>query len=45
LPDSEALSLWLKQDALILGFPAPVSHWQLMDEEELGQQLETTLAN
>jgi ribosomal protein L11 methyltransferase len=35
LPDLEVLSLWLKQDALILGFPEPVSHWQLMDEEDL----------
>ncbi len=34
LPDLEALSLWLKQDALILGFSEPVTSWQLMDEED-----------
>jgi len=45
LPDLEALSLWLKQDALILGFPEPVSQLAVNGRGRLGQQLETTLAN
>jgi ribosomal protein L11 methyltransferase len=34
LLDLAALSLWLRQDALIAQLPAPSLHWQLMDEED-----------
>lgn len=34
LLDLAALSLWLRQDALIAELPAPSLHWQLMDEED-----------
>lgn len=34
LLDLAALSLWLRQDALIAELPAPTMHWQLMDEED-----------
>ena len=34
LLDLAALSLWLRQDALIAELPAPSMHWQLMDEED-----------
>ncbi len=34
LLDLAALSLWLRQDALILGFPFPMIRWQLIDEED-----------
>ncbi len=32
--DLAALSLWLRQDALIAELPAPSMHWQLIDEED-----------
>jgi ribosomal protein L11 methyltransferase len=34
LLDLAALSLWLRQDALILGMPVPSVHWYLIDEED-----------
>ena len=34
LLDLAALSLWLRQDALIAELPAPSMNWQLMDEED-----------
>ncbi|MGB3208823.1 MAG: 50S ribosomal protein L11 methyltransferase [Crinalium sp.] len=34
LLDLAALSLWLRQDALIAGMPLPVTHWRLIDEED-----------
>ena len=34
LLDLAALSLWLRQDALIAELPAPSLYWQLMDEED-----------
>ncbi|NEO29739.1 MAG: 50S ribosomal protein L11 methyltransferase [Symploca sp. SIO3C6] len=32
--DLAALSLWLRQDALTVGLPIPVTKWQLIDEED-----------
>jgi ribosomal protein L11 methyltransferase len=32
--DLAALSLWLRQDAILLELPQPVSHWHLIDEED-----------
>ncbi|HAC65039.1 MAG TPA: 50S ribosomal protein L11 methyltransferase [Cyanothece sp. UBA12306] len=32
--DLAALSLWLKQDALLLGFPPPLTRWKLIDDED-----------
>jgi ribosomal protein L11 methyltransferase len=34
LLDLAALALWLRQDALIFGFSEPITHWQLIDEED-----------
>ena len=34
LLDLAALSLWLKQDALVLGLPMPMSKYSLIDEED-----------
>lgn len=34
LLDLAALSLWLRQDALILGLPQPITRWHLIDEED-----------
>jgi ribosomal protein L11 methyltransferase len=34
LLDISALSLWLRQDALIAGTKEPLTHWQLIDEED-----------
>lgn len=34
LLDLAALSLWLRQDALIIELPIPVMQWQLIDEED-----------
>lgn len=34
LLDLAALSLWLRQDALTVGLPAPAVQWQLIDEED-----------
>ncbi|KJH72489.1 50S ribosomal protein L11 methyltransferase [Aliterella atlantica] len=34
LLDLAALSLWLRQDALLVDMPAPSMCWQLMDEED-----------
>lgn len=34
LLDLAALSLWLRQDALELEFPAPLTQWHLIDEED-----------
>ncbi|HEY9849171.1 MAG TPA: 50S ribosomal protein L11 methyltransferase [Leptolyngbyaceae cyanobacterium] len=34
LLDLAALSLWLRQDALMLGLPIPVIKWSLIDEED-----------
>lgn len=34
LLDLAALSLWLKQDALVLGLPIPMSKYSLIDEED-----------
>lgn len=34
LLDLAALSLWLRQDALLIGLPAPGMQWQLIDEED-----------
>ncbi|GET42301.1 50S ribosomal protein L11 methyltransferase [Microseira wollei] len=34
LLDLAALSLWLRQDALVLGLPIPTTHWHLIDEED-----------
>ncbi len=34
LLDLAALSLWLRQDALIMELPVPVVEWQLIDEED-----------
>lgn len=34
LLDLAALSLWLRQDALIAGMPLPVTQWHLIDEED-----------
>lgn len=34
LLDLAALSLWLRQDALMLGLAAPAIQWQLIDEED-----------
>ena len=34
LLDLAALSLWLRQDALCVGFPVPMLHWRLIDEED-----------
>lgn len=34
LLDLAALSLWLRQDALMVELPVPSMHWQLMDEED-----------
>ncbi|YAI82257.1 MAG: 50S ribosomal protein L11 methyltransferase [cyanobacterium endosymbiont of Rhopalodia sterrenbergii] len=33
-PDLAALSLWLKRDALLSGFPPPLTSWKLIDEED-----------
>ena len=43
LLDLAALSLWLRQDAINLGLPKPMMNWHLIDEEDWGKQLETTL--
>ena len=32
--DLAALSLWLRQDALMIGLPVPAMQWQLIDEED-----------
>ncbi|MGK7872691.1 MAG: 50S ribosomal protein L11 methyltransferase [Xenococcaceae cyanobacterium] len=32
--DLAALSLWLRQDALVLGLPQPITRWNLIDEED-----------
>lgn len=32
--DLAALSLWLRQDAMILNLPQPITRWQLIDEED-----------
>ncbi|HEY9638603.1 MAG TPA: 50S ribosomal protein L11 methyltransferase [Coleofasciculaceae cyanobacterium] len=34
LLDLAALSLWLRQDALTVGIPVPVTQWHLIDEED-----------
>ncbi|WP_026082523.1 50S ribosomal protein L11 methyltransferase [Mastigocladopsis repens] len=34
LLDLAALSLWLRQDALCMGFSVPVVQWQLIDEQD-----------
>ncbi len=34
LLDLAALSLWLRQDALIAGMPLPATQWHLIDEED-----------
>jgi ribosomal protein L11 methyltransferase len=34
LLDLSALSLWLRQDALTVGLPVPVTQWDLIDEED-----------
>ncbi|AFZ55639.1 50S ribosomal protein L11 methyltransferase [Anabaena cylindrica FACHB-243] len=34
LLDLSALSLWLRQDAMCIGLPSPILHWQLIDEED-----------
>ncbi len=34
LLDLAALSLWLRQDALCVGLAVPVTHWQLIDEQD-----------
>lgn len=34
LLDLAALSLWLRQDALTVGLPMPVTQWHLIDEED-----------
>lgn len=34
LLDLAALSLWLRQDALVLGLPLPAIQWHLIDEED-----------
>jgi len=34
LLDLAALALWLEQDALLMGLPIPVVHWQLIDDED-----------
>ena len=34
LLDLAALSLWLRQDALTVGLPVPVTQWHLIDEED-----------
>lgn len=34
LLDLAALSLWLRQDALCMGFAPPSVHWQLIDEQD-----------
>jgi len=34
LLDLAALSLWLRQDALTVGLPVPVTRWHLIDEED-----------
>jgi ribosomal protein L11 methyltransferase len=34
LLDLAALSLWIRQDALILGYQIPTVHWFLIDEED-----------
>lgn len=34
LLDLSALSLWLRQDALCIGLPSPILHWNLIDEED-----------
>lgn len=34
LLDLSALSLWLRQDALCVGLPSPLLHWNLIDEED-----------
>lgn len=34
LLDLAALSLWLRQDALLIGLPVPGMQWQLIDEED-----------
>ncbi|MFB2835972.1 50S ribosomal protein L11 methyltransferase [Floridanema evergladense] len=34
LLDLAALSLWLRQDALVLGFSIPTMQWHLIDEED-----------
>jgi ribosomal protein L11 methyltransferase len=34
--DLAALSLWLRQDALALDMPLPLTQWQLIDEEDWG---------
>jgi ribosomal protein L11 methyltransferase len=33
-PDLAALSLYLQQDALLSGFPPPLTSWKLIDEED-----------
>lgn len=32
--DLAALSLWLKQDAILLDSPPPLTHWKLIDDED-----------
>ncbi|MEL4896761.1 50S ribosomal protein L11 methyltransferase [Crocosphaera sp. Alani8] len=32
--DISALSLWLRQDALVLNLPQPLTRWKLIDEED-----------
>lgn len=32
--DLAALSLWLRQDALVLSISEPITHWHLIDEED-----------
>ncbi|MEA5620692.1 50S ribosomal protein L11 methyltransferase [Cronbergia sp. UHCC 0137] len=34
LLDLAALLLWLRQDAMCIGLPAPILHWHLIDEED-----------
>jgi ribosomal protein L11 methyltransferase len=34
LLDLAALSLWLRQDALTVGLPVPITQWHLIDEED-----------
>jgi ribosomal protein L11 methyltransferase len=34
LLDLAALSLWLRQDALTVSLPIPITHWRLIDEED-----------
>ena len=36
LLDLAALSLWLSQDAVLLGLSPPTTHWYLIDEEDWG---------